>query len=538
MPNPISRAGNTSHGPYEGLEVENVTGTSISYDKQGEVRDQGISFNTRVATTTGSDLCPIDESRYTMTISMLPDDVLLDIFVACRMDGDFDWFNAWGRNGLVHVCRRWRQLIFGSSRRLGLRLPCTHGTPVRKNLGSWPPFPITICYCYGLTPDDEDSVLAVLEHPDRVCQVYLILTGPRLEEIATVMQQPFPALTHLTLERECEGPPALPSGFLRGSAPCLRHLHLKGIAIPELPMLLSSTRDLVDLDLRYIPKEGYILPEAMVACLSALPRLQSLSIHFFSPTSRPDRIHPPPLARIMLSSLTSFEFWGASTYLEELISRIDSPRLNQIHIKYSQSPLAFQIGQLFLFIDRSEDPELALIKYADVAASDPRLTLEMYPCPGMHPARGRITVCIPCPVFERRISYVVQVFNQPSALLSRIVHLKLSPSQSRANEDPHNNEWLLFLSRLSAIRTLHVFGRFTECLALALENATAGEMATEVLPVLDLIYFSRRPKSCIEKFLEARQISGHPVTLIRKRADLNKLKSCICEYEEASSHEC
>ena len=122
------------------------------------------------------------------------------------------------------------------------------------------------------------------------------------------------------------------------------------------------------------------------------------------------------------------------------------------------------------------------------------------------------------------------MFSQPSALLSQVVHLKLAPSQCQANEDHHNNEWLLFLSRFSVIRTLHVYGRFAERLALALENATSGEMATEVLPDLDLIDFGRRPKSCIEKFLAARQLSGHPVTLIRKRADRNNLNSCVCEY--------
>lgn len=101
----------------------------------------------------------------------------------------------------------------------------------------------------------------------------------------------------------------------------------------------------------------------------------------------------------MLPSLASFEFWGVSEYLEELTSRIDSPRLNQIHIKYSQPPLAFQIGQLLQFVDRSEDPALALIKYADVAASDTRLKLQMYLCPVMHLARGPITVWMPFPVF-------------------------------------------------------------------------------------------------------------------------------------------
>ncbi|KAN0134789.1 hypothetical protein V8E53_007574 [Lactarius tabidus] len=217
-----------------------------------------------------------------MTISMLLDDIMLEIFDLCRKDSNFDWFKVWGQNGLVHVCRRWRQLIFGlPRRRLDIRLPCTHGTPVRKNLGSWPPIPITIFYReeYGLTPDDKDSILAALEHPDRVCEVYLSLASSQLEEVAVVMQQSsFPELTHLTLEREyaLRLPPAFPSGFLRESAPCLQHLNLVGVAFPSISMLLSSTSNLLDLHLRDIPEEGYISPEAMVACLSTLPRLKSL----------------------------------------------------------------------------------------------------------------------------------------------------------------------------------------------------------------------------------------------------------------------
>jgi hypothetical protein len=461
-------------------------------DEQGEVRANGIPFlNIRASTRTVSDLCLIDESGCTMSISMLLDDFLLEIFELCRKDSNFDWFKVWGQNGLVHVCRRWRQLIFGSPRRLDIRLPCTHGTPVRKNLGSWPPIPITIFYreeC-GLTPDDKDSILAALEHPDRVCQVYLSPASPQLEEVAVVMQQSFPALTHLTLEREYALSPALPSGFLREYAPCLQHLNLVGIAFPSISMFLSSTSNLLDLHLRDIPEEGYISPEAMVACLSTFPRLKSLCINFQSPASHADRIRPPPGAQIMLPMLTSFEFGATSEYLEGLISRIDSPRLNQIHISYSNRPFAFQVGQLFQFIDRSEDPDLALIKYADVDASRPQLTLEMYPCPGRHPDRGRITVSIPFQGLERPISYVVQVLSQPSALFPRVVYLKTSPSRCRANEDHHNNEWLLHLRRFSAIRTLHVSGRFTAQIALALENSS-GEISTEVLPVLDLIYFS------------------------------------------------
>jgi hypothetical protein len=63
---------------------------------------------------------------------------------------------VWKWHTLVHVCQRWRQIVFASPRRLNLQILCTHGTPVRKNLGIWPAFPIAIDYYSieksGLTP--------------------------------------------------------------------------------------------------------------------------------------------------------------------------------------------------------------------------------------------------------------------------------------------------------------------------------------------------------------------------------------------------
>ena len=45
---------------------------------------------------------------------------------------------------LVHVCRRWRNVVFGSPRRLNLQLRCTHETPVKDKLDVWPSLPLII----------------------------------------------------------------------------------------------------------------------------------------------------------------------------------------------------------------------------------------------------------------------------------------------------------------------------------------------------------------------------------------------------------
>ncbi|KAF8259417.1 hypothetical protein EI94DRAFT_1027539 [Lactarius quietus] len=231
-------------------------------------------------------------------INTLPDDVLLEIFAFCKMDHDAYGFLfrpvlEWRR--LIHVCRRWRYIVFAFPRQLDLQLLCTHGTPVSKNLRHWPALIPLVLEYYGtwegkksLTPDCEDEVTAALEHPNRVRYVRLPVTGSLLGKVADAMQVPFPVLTHLRLSSRFQAGPALPETFLGGSTPHLRVVHLDGVLFPALPTLLLSATDLVDLKLLNIPHDGYVSPDAMVASLRVLVRLEILSIGFQFPTSHLD----------------------------------------------------------------------------------------------------------------------------------------------------------------------------------------------------------------------------------------------------------
>jgi hypothetical protein len=124
-----------------------------------------------------------------------------------------------------------------------------------------------------------------------------------------VMQEPFPELSFLQLLSKDETPAALPDTFLGGSSPRLRRLCLRNILFPALPRFLLSCGDLVVLYyLLKIPNTGYISPEAMVTCLSALNRLDRLNIDSESPPSLPDpgSLRPPPPTRAVLPALKDF----------------------------------------------------------------------------------------------------------------------------------------------------------------------------------------------------------------------------------------
>jgi len=155
------------------------------------------------------------------------------------------------------------------------------------------------------------------------------------------MQEPFPLLTHLYLRspylylvssNEETAARTLPATFMGGSAPRLQCLTLHGISFPALPSLVLSPEALTIIELTDIPSTGYVSPEAMVAFLSTLRRLERLIIEFQSPS-------PPPThstsqrdailsTRAVLPALVYFRFKGASEYLEDMVSRIDAPMLS------------------------------------------------------------------------------------------------------------------------------------------------------------------------------------------------------------------
>ncbi|KAH9963387.1 hypothetical protein BGW80DRAFT_853068 [Lactifluus volemus] len=283
------------------------------------------------------------ENSPCVAIGALPDEILLKIFDFCRLaavksyECSRPWPKMWHK--LVHVCQRWRYVMFSSPLSLDLHLYCTDGTSVREMLDVWPPFPIEIN-----SSNLGDNIMAALEHHDRICQITLHLADSEYERLATVVQKPFPLLTTFRLSTYFyRHAPVLSDTFLGGSAPQLRSLCLEGLTFPTLPQFLLSCNDLSDLELLRMSDIACNSPEAMATGLSSLTRLTHLNIQFGqSGTIR----RPPPLAptRALLPALTQFEFCGANEYLEDLLIRIDTPRLEDLTAIFHQN--VFDIRQV------------------------------------------------------------------------------------------------------------------------------------------------------------------------------------------------
>ena len=457
-----------------------------------------------------------ESSRQVPTVSTLPDDVLLGIFELYRLGNDDPYdCTVWDWHILVHVCRRWRQIIFASPHSLDLKILCTHSTPVKKLLDIWPAFPIVINYRGSITPNDEDNIVAALDskHLERVCFVALHVTGSQLTKIAAMMREPFPVLNHLqiSLPKVYRSAPVLPGGFLGGSAPCLQKLTFDGISYPALPVLLLSASGLVQLCLRYM---DYISPEAMVASLAVLPRLEDFYLGFQRDTPLSIRIPQPPITRTVLPSLAFFQFRGDSEYLEDLVSRIDSPQLINISMVYLRPPDDFPVTQHVDFIDRSVGLKSTVFRRAVVDRS-PYATLDLYRhanCP-----RSSNTTITPKAI-RWQFSHMDQVLSRVSATLSDVVHLELNGHES---EGIYNVGWRQLLLQFSAVQTLKVSSSLASCMARTLEDVT-DERIVGLFPSLGLICLQDQPESSIEKIVALRKLSGRTVTVVDTETEFDK----------------
>jgi hypothetical protein len=462
-----------------------------------------------------------------VTIGSLPDNVLLDVFdFYLPVSPHPEALQTW--HELVHVCRRWRYGVFASPRRLGLQLLCTGTTPVRKTLDVWPRLPIVVYESVArsrLRRLREGNIITALEHHDRIYKITVHgLTSSLLKQHVTVMQKRFSELTELLLWMNTDHEASvtvLPDTFLGGSAPRLQSLSFMGIPFPTLPKLLRTSNDLVSLRLLKIPNTGYFSPEAMAVCLSALTRLDYLSIEFQTPTSRPDRRRPPPLTRVFLLALTKLEFKGVSEYFEDLVARISTPVLRFFKISFFNQ-LFLDIPQLSQFIRLTGQP--GLFKRITLWLTNRSAGVDLYknhlPFPySRTPPSSHIDVS--CGAFDWQISGLTQICNQLSLLFSDVEQLEIkygTRGPSGREDDIDGMQWLELFQPFIAVKNLDIATGLDEHIVSALQELN-GDRAMEVLPALCSLSF-QRPKTMVrsgwkalEQFVVARQLANHPITI-------------------------
>ncbi|KAH9990655.1 hypothetical protein BJV74DRAFT_987792 [Russula compacta] len=292
-----------------------------------------------------------------LIIDDIPDEVLLEIFDSYRQffrEGHRDQ-SDWNRRPkwfkLVHVCKRWRRIVFASSTRLDLCLVIAPNNPGNmKTIFSprIPPLPIALDYrlrgsfaSYRCSnTKDLRRVLAALKRRDRVRGITFSGTVRDFGKFFNATNYPFPALSSLDLRNKFTLIPELTlRATFQGSAPHLRHLTLHFFSFTSMSQLLSSATALVELSLGIYISFGLLPTASLLTHLQGMRSLRRLelctkgnpsSINRGMPTAKPGDI-------ILLPKLTCFHYQGDSLFFGTLLAGFAAPSLRDVQIVLSNN---------------------------------------------------------------------------------------------------------------------------------------------------------------------------------------------------------
>ncbi|KAI0270303.1 hypothetical protein BGY98DRAFT_264291 [Russula aff. rugulosa BPL654] len=424
------------------------------------------------------------------TIDVLPDEVLLAIFDFYVVPyQDVDLFDAvvgeqdavkriesW--QSLVHVCRRWRGLVFGSPRRLNLQLYYDSERSATKTLDVWPPclssfrdmFPKRRWIVSSL---NSSTAIAFVKSVSAATQLRKLTNfgrqcrcHSRSSQICTFhleafpMCQFFPIHSWVDLPHAYDTSPWIPFHF--------RH-YQNYFCLPRTSSILS---------LRY-SSFRVLFTEAMATCLFVLTSLESLRLEFESPQSSPDQENrrSPPRTLPVLPALSFFSFKGVNEYLEELVARVDTPRLYQFRSSTLRAP-----NKAHVFFDS----QTAWIKLQPQASNEEYFEI----CATSSPL-----------FFTTENLFISEGYDAPLDWKGGI----------------ENIEWLELLLPFTAVKNLYLSKQFAPRIAPVLQEMTVGG-TTEVLSTLQNLYLegfqpSESVEEGIERFISARQLADHPVAV-------------------------
>ncbi|KAH9058898.1 hypothetical protein EDB83DRAFT_1009872 [Lactarius deliciosus] len=417
---------------------------------------------------------------------------------------------------LVHICHKWRRIVFASQRVLHLRLFCTHGTPVVKTIDHWPALPIVVDYggSPALDPssEDDDNIVAVLKRSNRVSSIRLALTRSLLVKVSSI-DVSFLGLQELALLSPGNVQLVLPSTF--HCVPQLRTLHSTGVAFPALAQLLYSAKNLVDLQLREIPCFGYFSPKSFRNALSGMTQLRSLSLHFLPAA---DYIGVCPSgSRVILPVLTYLKYQGTSEYLDNLVARIDAPRLGDIEFTFFDE-FMFDVSNLSEFINRVEIQRLH--RQADILFSERSVSILL-----TQPAVTCLKLQVICDPLRRQVSSIAQICSRFSAFLFRVEDLRIK-STRQSNRQDGAERWLKLICSFKGMKWFHVAGDFSTNIVLALHQS--GRRRETVLPAMHKLCIRDPEPHCapsslrtaVLSFMVTRRLSGHFIAVEYERREI------------------
>ena len=348
----------------------------------------------------------------------------------------------------------------------------------------WPPFPIAITD-YSDSMSGVDNIIAALEQRDRVCDITLDdIPGSKMDKLVPAMLGPFPLLEGIVLGAIDSEMAAVPDSFLCGSAPQLQWLTFHAIPFSAMPTLLFSARNLIGLQLSGIPRSGYISPEVMVTCLSAMPCLGNLRLQFDSSQSFPNlnNQHHHHLARSTLRALRELIIGGFDEYFEDFVARIDTPVMRTLEITFIERYF-YDFSRLSQFICRVE--VFKSLAHADIMMYNVAAEVSASLRTGTG-GPAQLSLGISCNELLPRLQFFLAVCSATLLPFSNIGSLDISclpQLQQSQGELFAGCLWLDLLRSFSTVKALAIDENSLTPIAYALKEVVE-KMITEIFPAI------------------------------------------------------
>src|SRR5216683_2209420 len=307
-----------------------------SSDRQVTLRPDGTFLLTSACDIHQFFFWKIEQGLPCITISSLPDELLIEIFDWSRLVDGYDWIYRRRWYKLQQICRRWRYVMLEWPSRLKLCFLCNKTSPITTMPSHLTAIPLAINY--KIEPNwplpyvpklPKKELLLALQHCNRLYSIFIGRCTSEGSGLLKALDNPFPILEALSLFYD-DGIQVLPNNFV---APRLRALHLVNVIIPMGHLSLTNAANLLSLHLERIPASGYSPPEYLVECIASMPHLENISFGFKEGTYYPDMVMELPrteITRMVLPKLSRLKYTGIINYLDNLLARISTPVLQDL----------------------------------------------------------------------------------------------------------------------------------------------------------------------------------------------------------------
>ena len=345
--------------------------------------------------------------------------------------------------------------------------------------------------------------MAALKRPDRVHSIGLTITNSLLEHLSAI-RRPFSKLEDLILLSQDDVPLTLPSAFRWGQR--LRRLHSTGIIIPAFSQLRYPSMDLIDLQLHEVPDPWHFSAKALPNALFRMAQLRSLSLHLL-PVSDYVAISLLSQNRVILPALTSLKYRGITRDLEDLVARIDAPRLEDIEVIFSNESIT-NWSKLIGFIDRIKMHKSH--RQVHILSSETAFSISLI-TPGV-PTRLKFqSFCKPLSI---QLSYMARIFIGLHTLFFYVEDLRINVTrQSRQEDTSHTGRWL---------KLLNLFGGVP-----ALQGLYIPQPGPRHVPL----------REAVVSFMNLRRLSGHSIAVEYERpSHMSELTGAGTKHAQCCRH--